>query len=214
MSQFLFKYFSFFGFLFYFSNSFSQITYHDGAVQYEIITNGGKSAELLKNATFNIYIRGTQSKTELITPFGKTITYFDEKSGQAIQLNDYGNQRLMVKMNENEYRELNRRNDSVRIEKMPDKKNIAGFNCQRMNMVFKDGQSMMVYYSTDLIFQSSFNGISLKLPGFPLEYESDMGGVKVTYRAKQVSTRTVPASQFDINTDDYKEINYKEMRKN
>jgi hypothetical protein len=81
-------------------------------------------------------------------------------------------------------------------------------------MVFQDGQSMIVFYSTDLIFQSSFNGISLKLPGFPLEYESDMGGVKVTYRAKQVSTRTVPASQFDINTDNYKEINYKELRKN
>ena len=214
MRHFHFKCISFLCLSFYCFNSFSQITYHDGAVQYEIITNGEKSADLLRNSTFNVYIRGTQSKTELITPFGKTITYFDEKTGEAIQLNEYGNQRLMVKMNETEYRELNRRNDSLRIEMMPEKKTIAGFNCLRTNIVFKDGPSMMVYYSTELIFQSSFNGISVKLPGFPLEYESEMGGVKVTYRAKQVSTTNVPASQFDLNTNDYKEINYKELRKN
>jgi hypothetical protein len=214
MRHFLFKCITFLGLFFYCFNSFSQITFHDGVVQYDIITNGEKAGDLLKNATFNVYIRGTQSKTELTTPFGKTITYFEEKTGQVIQLNEYGNQRLMVKMNETEYRELSRRYDSVRIEMMPDKKNIAGFNCLRSNIVFKDGQSMMVYFSKDLIFQSSFNGISVKLPGFPLEYESEMGGVKVIYSAKQVSTRSVPASQFDINTDDYKEINYNELRKN
>lgn len=192
--------------------SFAQITYHDGSVHYEIVTEGDKTAALFKDATFKVYIRGPQSKTELLTPFGKTITYFDEKTGQAIQLNEYGNQRLMVKMTEAEYRELNRQNETVSTEKMTDQKSIAGFNCLRVNIVFKDGKSMLIYYSPDLVFQSSFNAIPVKLSGFPLEYESAIGGMKVTYRAKHVSTRTVPAALFDIDANDYKEINYQDLK--
>lgn len=193
---------------------FSQITYHDGMVQYDIITNGGKTADFLKNATFTIYLRGTQTKSELITPLGKTITYFDEKTGQAVQLNEYGNQRLMIKMNEAEYRKLNPLKESSRIEKLPDRKNIAGFSCLRVNVIFMDGKSVVVYYSPELIFQTSFNAIPVKLPGFPLEYESEIGGEKIIYRAKLVNTNAVPASQFDIHADDYKEINYSELKKN
>jgi len=201
--------------LFVYSVSQTQVIYHDGIIRYTITVVGTENTfDSIKRSELNVFLRGMQSKTEFISPLGKSVTYYDEKKGLATQLNEYGRQKTMTKMNDTQYKELNRYKSDYTIEIMPDKKNIEGYTCLQAKIIFKNAQSILVYFTHELVFQTSYNPLYVTLPGFPLEFETESGGQKINYKARSVSTNTVPASQFDIQEKDYMEVDFRNSKGN
>ena len=78
----------------------AQQAYGEGTVSYNIVVNTGnnqtKAADLLDGATQKIYFKAVNTRTELTSVLGKTITLHDSKAGNAVVMNEYGEQKTLL----------------------------------------------------------------------------------------------------------------------
>ncbi len=195
----------------------AQQVYGEGTVTYNIVVNTGnnetKAADLLDGATQKIYFKGVNTRTELSSILGKTITLHDSKQGNAVVMNEYGEQKILIRMTKDDYEDRNGKYAGIQFEYQPETKKILGYNCKLAIAKLKDGSTFRVYYTTDLVFQNKDYGAQFKnLPGFPLEYESELGKMKVTCIADKVSFDPVPTAMFDTPKTGYREMTYKEIK--
>lgn len=210
------------GFLFLFTAvvgaAKAQQTYSEGMVTYNIVVNTGnnepKAADLLDGATQKIWFKGVNTRTELSSILGKTVTLHDSKTGAAVVMNEYGEQKILIRMTKDDYDDRNGKYAGVQFELMPETKKIMGYNCKLAIAKLKDGTTFRVYYTTELAFQNKDYGAQFKnLPGFPLEYESELGKMKVTCIADKVTFDPVPSAMFDVPKTGYREMTYDEIKK-
>jgi GLPGLI family protein len=194
----------------------AQTVYNDGLIQYSIsVVEGSNTASLqyLKGATLKFYIRGMQTRSELNTTLGSTTTILDQQTGGAVVLSDYGDQKIMVRMNSEQYKQTNKKYLNPLVEIQKDQKSIKGYDCKLAKVKFLDGNTISVYYTPDLKFLNSYYGIPVQVDGFPLEYEAKIGNINVLYRAEKISTDPVSASLFNIPNTGYREMKFEEMPK-
>jgi hypothetical protein len=75
----------------------AQQAYNEGLVSYNIAVNTGnneaKAADLLDGATQKIWFKGVNTRTELTSILGKTVTLHDSRAGNAVVMNEYGDQK-------------------------------------------------------------------------------------------------------------------------
>lgn len=196
----------------------AQQAYNEGVVSYNIAVNTGnneaKAADLLDGATQKIWFKGVNTRTELTSILGKTVTLHDSRAGNAVVMNEYGDQKILIKMSKENYEDRNSKYMGIQFELLPDTKKILGYNCKLAIAKMKDGSTFKVYYTTELSFQNKDYGIQFKnLPGFPLEYESELGKMKVTYIADKISFDPVAAALYDVPKSGYREMTYEEVKK-
>ncbi|MBU6157879.1 MAG: DUF4412 domain-containing protein [Bacteroidetes bacterium] len=197
----------------------AQKVYNDGMIQYRIIISGeeGQSsvAPYFKDATMNYYLKGNHSRMEIKTSFGNTITIADQKTGESVILNEYGNQKMLIRLNAEQSIEANKKNQNPAIEYTTATKSIAGYLCKHAIIRFENGTTFSVYYTPDLKFQNTNYGIPTKeINGFPLEYEAEINKLKVTYQAVKISMDPVNTDLFEVPTSGYREMKYDELPKN
>ncbi len=196
----------------------AQKIYNDGTVTYNIMvstgTNEAKAADLLDGATQKIIFKGSQTRSELKSILGTTITLHDAKSGAAVIVNEYGDQKILIRLTKENFEDRNNKYQGIKYELKNDTKVILGYNCKLAVATLKDGSSFKVYYTTDIAFQNKDYGMQFQsLPGFPLEYESELGKMKVTYIADKISFDPVAAALFDLPKTGYREMTYDEVKK-
>lgn len=195
----------------------AQQVYGEGMVTYNIVVNTGnnetKAADLLDGATQKIFFKGVNTRTELSSILGKTITLHDSRLGNAVVMNEYGEQKILIRMTKGDYEDRNSKYAGIQFEYLPETKKIMGYNCKLAIAKLKDGSTFRVYYTPELVFQNKDYGAQFKnLPGFPLEYESELGKMKVTCIADKVSFDPVPAALFDTPKAGYREMTYDEVK--
>jgi GLPGLI family protein len=196
----------------------AQKIYNEGTVTYNIVVSTGnaetKAADLLDGAVMRMYVKGMQTRTDLKSILGTTITLQDARSGAAVVLNEYGDQKIMIRMSKDEFEDRNRKFNGLRYELKNDTKTILGYTCKLAVVTLADGTTFRVYYAPDLVFQNKNYGQQFQtLPGFPLEYESELGKMKVTYIADKIAFDPITASLFDIPKTGYREMTYEEVKK-
>ena len=93
-------------------------------------------------------------------------------------------------------------------------KTISGYKCRKAVGKLKDGTSFTVWYTTDLVPENrDFQYANKNLPGLALEYETNMGNLKVTYTVSKISFSPVPAAKFDIPKSGFRVLSYEESKK-
>lgn len=205
--------------VFTFAKSVSaQKSYNDGVVTYNIVVSTGstetKAADLMDGATQKVVFKGTQTRTELKSILGTTVTLHDTRSGAAVILNDYGDQKILIRLSKNDYEDRNKKYAGMKFELKNETKKILGYTCNLALATLADGSTFKVYYTTELVFQNKDYGMQFQsLPGFPLEYESELGSLKVTYVADKISFEPVTAALFDIPKTGYREMSYEDVKK-
>jgi GLPGLI family protein len=182
----------------------AQKVYNEGTVTYNVVVSTGssqaKAADLLDGATQKVFIKGQMTRSELKSILGTGITLRDTKSGTGVTINEYGDDKVLIRMNKAEYDDANKKYVGIKFELKDETKTILGYNCKLAIATLNDGKSTFrVYYTTDLVFQNKdygpqFNG----LPGFPLEYEAEIGTMRVTYKADKISFDPITAALFDF----------------
>lgn len=195
----------------------AQPVYNDGFVQYSVnIADAAKPeyVQYFKDAVMKIYIRGMHTRTELSTALGNTITLFDKQTGAAVVLNEYGDQKMLIRMTNEQFKQSNAKYLNPVIEINTQEKQIHGYQCKHAKVIFEDGSFFSIYFSPNLKFNNTYYGIPVELDGFPLEYESKIGDMKVVYKAEKISTDPVSSNMFDIPESGYREMKYEEMPKN
>ena len=190
----------------------------EGSIQYDVSvqtgSNQAKMADVFDGAIALVYVRGSQSRTELKSAIGSSITIYDSKMGNGVVIREFGAQKLLIRMNANNWAEKNKKYAGISFTKTGQTKKIAGFNCEEAMAKLADGSTFTVFFTNELVMENKdYDAQFRNLPGVPLEYESVMGNLRVKYTASRVSFDPIPVQRFEIPTSGYREMTYEESIK-
>jgi GLPGLI family protein len=201
--------------------SFAQKSISEGTMVYDIVIQSGNAApqmaDALDGGTITQYIKGMQSRSDMVSALGKEATIHDAKTGNAVILKEYSGQKLMITLTKANWDAKNKAYNDIKFDLSDDTKTIAGYNCKKAVATLPGGKSFTVYYSTDLsVANKEYNATFKNLPGLALQYEYESGTMKYKYTLSKISFEPIPASKFDFPKSGYRVMTYEEnqqMRK-
>ncbi len=198
-------------------SAFSQKKFTEGSIVYNVSVNTNdpspKVADGFDGSTNTVYIKGKMSRTELASVFGTQSTIIDGKTGNVTVLKEYGDKKYMIKMEEADWKDANKKYDSVSFTYVEEYKTIAGYNCQKAIGKLPGGETFTVFFTKDLVPENqNFQYSNRSLPGLALEYESVIGKSKVTFTASKVSFNPVPLAKFELPKTGFRIMTYEESK--
>ncbi|HEY4336514.1 MAG TPA: hypothetical protein VGM89_11470 [Puia sp.] len=181
---------------------------------YSVTIEGGNKLQGVGNASHTIYIKGNKSRSEMTNQLFSSTSIYDANTGFGVILKELSGQKLLIRMNPDNWSEKNHMYDGVVFKPTGKTKIIAGYNCQEATGQTSAGALVTVYYTRELVPENKqYDPLFNTLDGLPLEYELTNGNVKISYRFSKMSLNPVPASKFDIPSSGYREMNYEESKK-
>lgn len=182
-------------------------------VTYSIAADNGntdKEVEAsLQATTKTVFIKGNDSRTDLVSPTFRQSILYNKNGGTATILREFGNNKFMTRMDHARWISENRKYEGMSMAMLPETKTILGYECRKAVLQLRDSTVLTLFYAPNLIpsvreFEYQFRDV----PGFVLEYESqDKDGKKITYTATKINLSPVQASKFDIPTSGYRLLN-------
>lgn len=194
----------------------AQKKFSEGTISYDIVINTGKekpqNADFFDGATSAVYIKGNKSRSEMVSPLGTQSTIIDGKS--ITILKEYGEQKYMISLTPADWKEVNQKNEGIIYNlSSSETKNILGYPCKKAVGKHTDGTEFTAWYSPELIPENrDFQYVTRDLPGLAMEYETNLGDLKVTYTVSKLSFTPVPASQFDLPKSGFRILTYQESK--
>jgi GLPGLI family protein len=177
------------------------------------LTSAGQTSPLL-NATHTVYLKSNKSRTELQSPQYSSSTIYDAISGSAVILRELSGQKLLIRLNPDNWEDKNKSFMGIHFENLPETKIIAGYKAEKATAATKDGYTVTVYYTRDIIPNNKeYDPLFKNLDGLPLEYELSKGESTIRYTLASINLNPVPASKFDIPTAGFREMTYDESKK-
>lgn len=164
---------------------------------------------LLKQTNKVVYIKGNNSRSDLISPSFTQSLIYNKATGNAVILREIGANKFLTKLDQSMWKKQNDKFADMLIQYTNEGKTILGYKCKRAIMQLKDGSTFSVFYASSITpsvreFEYQFKDI----PGFVLEYEAKDGYTqKITFTATKISLNPVSAARFDIPTSDYRVLN-------
>jgi len=183
----------------------------DCTVSYEVVVQDAKAdPQVIKSmagATKIVYIKGSKSRSDLVTAGFKQTTLTDTKSDTTIILRELGNAKYLSYLNQSKRKEQNKKYEGIQFSATNDRKTILGYDCRKVVAKLTDGSTYNVFYAPSVTpsnkeYEYQFGD----LPGFVLEYESESvdGKTKIKYSATKISLDPVPAGVFDLPKSGYR----------
>lgn len=172
-----------------------------------------RAADLMDGAQNIVYVKGNLSRSDLKSALGYQSTVVDSKTGEASVIKEYGEQRYLIRMTPDEWRNSNKAYDSVRYQFTGLTKQIAGYTCEQAIGTWSDGNSYSVYFTRALLpVNYEFQYLNRHLPGLALEYQAKLGKGELTYSATAINFDPVPHQQFELPNSGYRIMTYEESK--
>ena len=189
----------------------------EGTISYDIVVNTGDSkpslAAMFDGATSIVYIKGAMSRSEMVSSLGIQSTIVDGKTGNVTVLKEYGEQKYMIKMTPDNWKEANKKYQGITYTYLDEYKTITGYKCQKAIGKLADGTSFTVYFSKELTADNrDFEYAYKTLPGLAMEYETIVGDLKVTYTVAKINFNVVPVSKFELPKSGFRVMTYEESK--
>lgn len=190
----------------------------EATISYDIVINTNNSkpqaADLLDGATSVIYLKGNSSRSEMISSLGTQATVIEGKTGNVTVLKNYGEQKYMIKLTPDNWKESNKKYEGITFTYLNEYKKIAGYDCQKAIGRLSDSTTFTVYFTKDLVpVNKDFEYINKNLPGLAMMYEAVQGNRIVTYTVSSINFNPVLQSKFDLPTSGYRVMTYEESKK-
>jgi len=193
---------------------FSQKRLGDLTLVYNSTITNTKDSTKKISSTTSFFIKGNLCRSEVTSNMFSSVTIYDSKTGSGVLLKEVNGQKLLIRMNEDNWNQKNRRYANLNFTKTNESKSIAGYYCSQAKASTADGFDITVFYTRDLIPENKFYDPPFKnLEGLPLEYELTKGDLHIKYTLVSINLNPVPASKFDIPTSGYRELTYEESLK-
>ncbi|MEO7530556.1 MAG: hypothetical protein ABIS69_04065 [Sediminibacterium sp.] len=186
----------------------------DCTITYAISTEEGSAdkdiTESLKASTKTVYIKGNDSRTDLVSPSFTQSLLYNKTTGNAVILREIGNNKYMTKLDNAKWITENKKYEGMSVSlSSGETKTILGYECKKAVIQMKDGSAYTLFYATAIVpsvkeFEYQFKDI----PGFVLEFESqETDSKKIKYTATKINLSPVQASRFDVPTSGYRLLN-------
>jgi GLPGLI family protein len=171
-------------------------------------------ADALDGAITTVYIKGDMSRSEMVSALFSSATIHDSKAGTAVVLKEVSGQKLLIRMNSQNWIEKNKHYNGIVFINSGETKVINGYSCSKAEAKLNDGGTFIVYYTTDIVPENKEYDYTFRnLNGLPLQYELiGQGKPKIKYTVSKISFDPVPAAKFDIPKSGYREMTYEESR--
>jgi GLPGLI family protein len=196
---------------------FAQKTLSEGTLVYNMSVETGsgepKMADMLDGATTTISLKGSQSRSELVSSLGREATIYDASTGRGVILKDYSGQKLMITLSAQDWVENNKKYDGIVFENTGETATISGFACKKAIARLKNGTSFTVYYTGDVTpANKSYDAQFKTLPGLAVQYEMQSGKMKFKFTLSKILYNTVLSSAFEIPKSGYRVLTYGETK--
>lgn len=190
----------------------------EATITYNIVINTNNSkpqaADLLDGATSVIYLKGNSSRSEMISSLGTQATVIDGKTGMVTVLKDYGEQKYMIRMTPENWKEANKKYEGITFSYYNEYKMIAGYNCQKAVGRLADSSTFTVYFTKDLVpMNKDFEYLNRNLPGLAMQYEATQGSKMLIYTVSSINFNPVSELKFDLPKTGYRVMTYEESKR-
>lgn len=187
----------------------------EATISYDIVINTGsktpQAADLLDGATSVVYLKGKSSRSEMISSLGTQATVIDGKTGDITVLKDYGEQKYMIRMTSDNWKQSNKKYEGITFTYDTVTKVIQGYTCQKAVGTLADGSTFIVYFTKDLVpVNKDFQYLNKNLPGLAMQYEAAIGNLMVTYTVSGINFNPVAQNKFDLPKGGYRVMTYEE----
>lgn len=189
----------------------------EATISYDIVINTTnekpQAADLLDGATSVVYLKSNSSRSDMISSLGTQATIVDGKTGNVTVLKEYGEQKYMITMTRENWKESNKKYEGITFAYVEEYKTIAGYNCQKAIGTLTVGSTFIVYFTRDLVpVNRDFQYLNKNLPGLAMQYEATLGNMLVTYTVSSINLNPVQQSKFDLPKSGYRVMTYEESK--
>ena len=196
-------------------NTKAQKILTEGTIVYDMVIQNGNTQfpkeDSVGGCSNTIYLKGHNSRTEMVSPLGNESTIHDAKTGNAVILKEFSGQKLMIKLNKENWLSKNRSYSDIKFELGNETKTIYGHTCKKAIAKMADGRLFNVYYTPDLVVANKeYNPTFTNLPGLAMEYEIESGNMKFRFTVVKISIDPVLVSKFDFPKSGYRVMTYEE----
>ena len=194
-----------------------QKTLTEGTLVYNMSVETGsgepKIADMFDGATTTIYLKGSLSRTELVSSLGSEATIHDASTGTGVILKDYSGQKLMITLTAQDWAQNNNKYEGITFENTGETKKIAGFTCKKAIAKLKNGTNFTVYYTTEVnVDNKAYDAQFKTLPGLPVQYEMQSGKMTLKFTLASINYDPVSSSKFEIPKSGYRVLTYDETK--
>ena len=198
-----------------YGSAYSQKTIAEGTIVYDMAIQVGNTiphkGDALDGAINKVYLKGSNSRTDMVSPLGNETTIHDAKTGNAVILKEFSGQKLMIKLTRENWQEKNKAYNGIKFELTNETKTIEGYSCKKAIARMNNGKSFIVYYTPDLVVANKeYNPTFTNLPGLAMEYEIESGNMKFKFTVSKISFDPVQVSKFDFPKSGYRVMTYDE----
>jgi len=183
----------------------------DCTIFFDVVAEGSKTdppvSKTMEGTTKIFYIKGSKSRSDLITHSFKQTTLTNSKTDSTVILRELGNTKYISYLDRNKMKSQNKKYEGIQFSNTSEKKTILGYECKKVVAKLADGSMYNVFYTPSIIPSNNQYEYQFKdLPGFVLEYEeeSEDGKTKIKYSASKISLVPVPAAKFDLPKSGYR----------
>jgi GLPGLI family protein len=187
----------------------------EGSLVYDVTVSTGSAepqmADAFDGATTTVYIKGAKSRTETTSALGAEASIYDSKTGTAVILKEYSNQKLMITLTKENWAAKNKAYQNVTFTYANEYKDINGYKCQKAIATMANGKTFNVFFTKEVtIANTEYVHAFKNLPGLAMEYEIETAKSKIKYTIAKIDFEVVAASKFDIPTTGYRVMTYEE----
>lgn len=176
---------------------------------------------MLQGSTLNIFFKEKKTRSEMKMGSMMTVTTItDETSEDMLMLMSgmMGNNAIKSKLTDlqnedGEEAEL----PEFEVTLVDESKVIEGYNCKKAIVTSEDGIASVFWYTQDIVVASKGqNYLNSKVPGFPMQFEINNRGLKMTLtvtkveqkldkkKATELFNMTIPEGYTEMSQDDLK----------
>ena len=162
-----------------------------------------------------IFFKDNMLRMEMKMMGMSTIVISNSKDQSATTLMDMMGNKYAIKMSAEEIEKEKAKlaTQKFEVKTTSDTKEIAGFKCKKAIATTKDGQSLTIYYTNDILAKNQgFNDQYKGIEGFPMEYQLSQNGMNMKFMAKSAAKEKVDAEKFTIPAE-YKLTTREELSK-
>ncbi len=188
---------------------------NDVTVNYSIAIEASNEntalAKSLEGATFTVYLKGMQSRTDMESALGSETNLYDSRTGKGAILKQYSGQKLMITLTKDNWMQKNQFYQNMKFVIDNTEEMISGIKCKKATGKSPDGNPFVIYFASDIKLQNKQydNGFG-QLPGLPVRYEIQSGKLTFKYTLKTVNFDPIAAAKFEVPKAGFRVMTYDE----